>query len=689
MNKLRYILYVVAIILLNIVATTLFFRIDLTENRSYSLSDASKELVKNLEEPLTIKVFLSQNLPVPYNTLERDIRDILMEYKLKANKHFNYTIDLIDKENRGNISPETYNIYPVNIQNIEQDEVKVVSAYIGIAFIHGDLVDTIPAIQYNQNLELLLTNKIRTLTEKSTSLLGLEDNIKIKLYISPILYRLTDELAKYKDLVKELVSEMNSEYFNRLDYEFIEADENDITSTKDNYSVTTLNLEDENGEVTRAISSIIIKNGKESEVLDLINQDIFGRTVISNGDEIRDKIKSSINKMIGSSTKIGYLVSNGTIPMNQNQMMGFTGQQEPTINNLSSIITQDYAMAAVDLSKGVINSDIKTLIIARPTTKFSDRELFLLDQFLLKGNSILLAMDQLTMDMEKSNPNYGIEAYKEVDHGLLDLLKNYGIEVHNNMVMDQKSFKQVQRDASGSIIESQIYFAPLIQKENMNRDLPILDGVNELITFRMAQLSAVAPEKQGIETIFTTTNNGWLVDKESLSLNPSRIAPGSEKDKYSIALLKDGHFTSFFKDKPVPPKQTQEESENQDVNEIVGIEGKESVIPQSNSGKLVVLSSSDMVTDSILSKNYNSNIVFTQNILDYLSGREDYIEMRSKGVLNRPMVETTILKRNFIKYFNIVGLPILVAVAGLISYLLWLQKKKRIYHLFMEDNNEK
>ena len=164
MKKLRYGLYILAIILLNIAATTLFFRVDLTENKSYSLSDASKDLVKNLEEPLTIKVFLSENLPVPYNTLERDLRDILMEYKLKANRHFNFTIDLINKEEEQTITPETYNIHPVNIQNIDQDEVKVVSAYIGMTFIHGDLVETIPAIQYNQNLELVITYKIRTLT---------------------------------------------------------------------------------------------------------------------------------------------------------------------------------------------------------------------------------------------------------------------------------------------------------------------------------------------------------------------------------------------------------------------------------------------------------------------------------------------------------------------------------------------
>lgn len=689
MNKLRYGLYILAIILLNIAATTLFFRVDLTENRSYSLSPVSRDLVKNLEEPLTIKVFLSESLPVPYNTLERDLRDILMEYKLKANRHFNFTIDLIDREEEPTVNPEIYNIYPVNIQNIEQDEVKIVSAYIGMTFIHGDLVETIQAIQYNQNLELIITDKIRTLTEKSTSLLSLKENIKLKLYLSPILYNLSNEIKNYGNIVENLVSDINADFFNKIDFEFIEVKNSDINALQDKYSVTTLNLEDESGRVTQAVSSIIIDKDNDFSKIDLINKDIFGRTVITSGDELKDEISSSINKMIGAKTKIGYLTSNGTIPMNQNQMMNLSGQQEPSINNLNSIIGQNYNMAAVDLSSGKINSDIKTLIIVRPNIKFSQRELFILDQFLLKGNSILLAVDQLTMDMEKSNPNYGIEVYKALDHGLTELLEHYGIKINPNMVMDEKSFKQVQRDAKGSIIETQVYFAPLIQKENLNSDLIFLNGVNELITFRMSEVNPIDPEDKSITSLFTTTENGWIVEAENLSMNPGRIQPGIERKKLSTAAIKEGNFVSYFNNREIPKQELRTPEAEDDIDQLSGVVEKEDFISESASGKIMVLGSSDMLTDSILSQNYKSNIIFIQNVIDYLSGREDYLQMRSKGVFHRPMEETTSVKRNFIKYFNIVGLPLLVALSGIFAYLLWLNKKKKIYQMFMEDQSEK
>jgi len=54
----KFILYIVVIVLLNIAGATLFFRMDLTQNKIFSLSDASREVVSTLSEPMTINVFL-------------------------------------------------------------------------------------------------------------------------------------------------------------------------------------------------------------------------------------------------------------------------------------------------------------------------------------------------------------------------------------------------------------------------------------------------------------------------------------------------------------------------------------------------------------------------------------------------------------------------------------------------------
>ncbi len=61
----KLIIYVVVVVLVNLVGMTLFFRFDLTQNKIYSISAASKKVVSTLSEPLTINVFFTKNLPAP------------------------------------------------------------------------------------------------------------------------------------------------------------------------------------------------------------------------------------------------------------------------------------------------------------------------------------------------------------------------------------------------------------------------------------------------------------------------------------------------------------------------------------------------------------------------------------------------------------------------------------------------
>ena len=89
-NYIKFFIYMIAIVLINVAGITLFFRLDLTKNRVYSISEASKQVVSTLSEPLTIKVFFSKNLPAPHNNTERYLHDLLEEYAIHANQYFNY-----------------------------------------------------------------------------------------------------------------------------------------------------------------------------------------------------------------------------------------------------------------------------------------------------------------------------------------------------------------------------------------------------------------------------------------------------------------------------------------------------------------------------------------------------------------------------------------------------------------------
>jgi len=91
----KFALYLVVVVLVNIAGITLFFRIDLTANKLYSLAAASKKVAADLSEPLTIKIFFTRDLPPPHNNTERYLHDLLEEYAVYAGKLFNYRFSII------------------------------------------------------------------------------------------------------------------------------------------------------------------------------------------------------------------------------------------------------------------------------------------------------------------------------------------------------------------------------------------------------------------------------------------------------------------------------------------------------------------------------------------------------------------------------------------------------------------
>ena len=192
-NYIRFFIYLIVVVLINVAGITFFFRADLTGNRIYSISAASRQVVSTLSEPLTINVFFTKNLPAPHNNTERYLHDLLEEYSIYANRHFNYRFydvspdegDIREKARANQELARNYGIHPVQIQVIEKDEMKFQKAYMGLVLIHGDLIERIPTITSTDGLEYRLTTAVQKLSNKISALLGLSEKIRIKLYSEP------------------------------------------------------------------------------------------------------------------------------------------------------------------------------------------------------------------------------------------------------------------------------------------------------------------------------------------------------------------------------------------------------------------------------------------------------------------------------------------------------------------------
>lgn len=694
----KFLLYTAVIILINLVSATLFFRIDLTENKTYSLSGASKSLVASLEEPLTVRVFLSENMPQPYNNLEQQMRDLLQEYALEGNNNFNYSLYLLDQEgtatdekgqNLRSIA-EDYNIPAIQIQNIEQGEVKLQTAYMGMVLIQGDLVETIPALANETNLEYRITTVINKISRKASTMLAMTEPVGIELILSPELLNMSNDLSGYGNDLKQLVDRLNSENFGKL--EFRQTDPSTLSVSKlSEYGLNTIGLRSGSEEApieSTAYAGVVIRYKNESSPINLLQQGIFGYSMTAASD-LEQPISEIIEKMIGVNQSIGYLSSHGTPTLFSNPYM--QQQQGKSAGNFNQLLSGDYNIKSVTLDK--IPGDVKTLVINGPTENFTDWELFQLDQYIMRGGSVAFFVDthrEITPSQQEMM--YGqMPQYVPLNTGLEKLISTYGVNLQSSYVMDENCYVQQQRNQLGGIDETPVYFAPKIAMEYINNEVPFMKNIKGLITLNISPLTINSSEKSGIKStsLFRSSNSSWTVSENINLYNPQGIYPpsGEERESYDLAVLLEGALPSYFEGKEIPA-QPLPESENPDENTMVSFSGdnvsdKSSFIASADAGRIFVSAGSSMLADNVLDASGASpNAMLVQNMIDYLNGKEDYAVMRSKGQGYNPLEEVDSSTKTFLKGLNIVFLPILVILFGLIMWFHWNSRKKRIAIMF-------
>jgi ABC-2 type transport system permease protein len=130
-NKTKYINFalVFAIILVvNFLGSMYYQRFDLTEEKRYSLSTPTKAFLNNLDDIVSVQVFLTgSGLPSGLKELEHSTDDILNEFKAYAGTNFDYEfidVNAYDKETKAKVIDflKEQGLQPINLQVVENDE---------------------------------------------------------------------------------------------------------------------------------------------------------------------------------------------------------------------------------------------------------------------------------------------------------------------------------------------------------------------------------------------------------------------------------------------------------------------------------------------------------------------------------------------------------------------------------------
>ena len=80
MNKFRFSIHIIILILINVIASFLYFRLDLTQENKYSIDDASKEMLRQVDDILYVKVYLDGEFPAGFVQLKNATYNLLEEF---------------------------------------------------------------------------------------------------------------------------------------------------------------------------------------------------------------------------------------------------------------------------------------------------------------------------------------------------------------------------------------------------------------------------------------------------------------------------------------------------------------------------------------------------------------------------------------------------------------------------------
>src|SRR5690348_1889678 len=131
------------IIVVNLLAYEYHVRLDLTEDRQYTLSDATHEILDNLEEPVTVKAYFSRNVPPEFGKARQDFQDLLVEYANLSDNQVVY--EFINPNEKESYEQDAINsgIRPVLINVREKDQVKQQKAFLGATVELGEKKEVI------------------------------------------------------------------------------------------------------------------------------------------------------------------------------------------------------------------------------------------------------------------------------------------------------------------------------------------------------------------------------------------------------------------------------------------------------------------------------------------------------------------------------------------------------------------
>ena len=292
-------------------------------------------------------------------------------------------------------------------------------------------------------------------------------------------------------------------------------------------------------------------------------------------------------------------------------------------------------------------SDIDVLIVPGPTENVSDGDQDALHNYLALGGKAMILVDTTQLDSNRWVVETSPDNFSDFPH-------RYGVFVHDNIVLDLDSNEPVSvNTGAGGILLPYPYWARVSTVENK-----ISGEVESVVLAWTASLELTDPQVDGVATLIPL-----------LRTSPSGVLQFDYRD--------------------VIPREPGVEEYGVDPQDFgrqlvgVAVESQPLANPEdgrADSFRLIVVGDSEWLTDIMINSiRSDTNLVVALNWIDWLAQEEALAQIRSKVVSTRQLLFSSDTHRNLVQYGNMVGVPVLLVVVGVLRFIIRRNLSRRTY----------
>tara|TARA_R110002049_G_scaffold23490_48_gene82837 strand:- start:1451 stop:4312 length:2862 start_codon:yes stop_codon:yes gene_type:complete len=658
-------------------------RVDITEGDLFSVSQPTHNILNELQEPLLLRGYFSGQTHSLLAPLVPQLRDLLREYEVAGDGKVR--VEFVDPALDPEIEIEAntrYGITATPFHIADRHQSSMVNAYFNVLVAYGsehkslgfaDLIEV--HASPNATTEVKLRNPEYDISHAIKKVIfdyrsgaslfdGIDEPVEFIGYVSADA-RLPQQLREYKEAIlpQLQLAEQNSN--GKFSVRFIEPEAQDgsiAARIAEQWGFKPMTVPERGTDSFYFYMTL----ADSKQVVELPSENF-------NPASFRLVLDSGLKRFAPGFTRIVALaLPPGTRTAGQGR------NTAATFKNLERAITRDYSIRLEDLSDGSVTPEADILAVVAPD-KLDAESLYAIDQFLMRGGTVILATSPFTADSSG-----GELKLRDRDSGLQEWLAHNGLHIEKTLVLDSQSssFHGPVSRKSGDYDFQEIqlidypYFIDL-RSPGLAPDHAVTSNLPQMTMAWASPVSIQRDTGRRVSVLLKSSPNAWL--RKSKDVTPtldadgrSNLQPPAAEDgatdspqrmaSHNLGVVMQGRFNSFFTGDSALADN--------------GSRPRDILDRSPESARIVLFSSNDFMNDKVLNSlvavsgtKYLGPLNLFNNTLDWALQDEQLLQIRARAHFNRtlpPMERRAQLLIEYINYgFALAWLLLLAVLAWL------------------------